>query len=97
MAFDDLAQEQDQPGILKSRDYFHSLIKAEMEKGIPSSRIVLGISPPASPLSIDIPIMSDPHKYRWFLPRRLHLHLRRPHLPEPPCRHIRTFFLPPPR
>lgn len=35
------------PGILKSRDYFNSLIKAEIEKGIPSSRIVLGktISP----------------------------------------------------
>ncbi|KAL8723119.1 MAG: hypothetical protein Q9225_000522 [Loekoesia sp. 1 TL-2023] len=42
MAFTDLAQQQDQPGILKSRDYFHSLIKAEIDKGIPSSRIVLG-------------------------------------------------------
>lgn len=42
IAFDDLAQAQDQPGILKSRDYFHSLIKAEIDKGIPSSRIILG-------------------------------------------------------
>ncbi|KAL8835850.1 MAG: hypothetical protein Q9170_003144 [Blastenia crenularia] len=42
VAFNDLAQQQDQPGILKSRDYFHSLIKAEMDKGIPSSRIVIG-------------------------------------------------------
>ncbi|KAL8755533.1 MAG: hypothetical protein Q9184_004775 [Pyrenodesmia sp. 2 TL-2023] len=41
-AFNDLAQQQDQPGIYKSRDYFHSLIKAEVDKGIPSSRIVLG-------------------------------------------------------
>ncbi|KAL8726558.1 MAG: hypothetical protein Q9181_006003 [Wetmoreana brouardii] len=40
--FDDLAQAQDQPGILRSRDYFHSLVKAEIEKGIPSNRIVLG-------------------------------------------------------
>lgn len=40
--FGDLAQAHDQPGILKSRDYFTSLIKAEIEKGIPSSRIVLG-------------------------------------------------------
>ncbi|KAL8939601.1 MAG: hypothetical protein Q9211_002671 [Gyalolechia sp. 1 TL-2023] len=42
IAFDDLAQQQDQPGIFKSRDYFHSLIKSEIDKGIPSSRIVLG-------------------------------------------------------
>lgn len=42
--FGDLAQAHDQPGILKSRDYFNSLIKAEIEKGIPSSRIVLGMS-----------------------------------------------------
>ncbi|KAL8969346.1 MAG: hypothetical protein Q9183_002039 [Haloplaca sp. 2 TL-2023] len=42
IAFNDLAQSQDQPGILRSRDYFHSLIKAEIDKGIPSSRIVLG-------------------------------------------------------
>ncbi|KAI4183859.1 MAG: hypothetical protein LQ346_006221 [Caloplaca aetnensis] len=41
-AFNDLAQQQDESGIHKSRDYFHSLIKAEMDKGIPSSRIVLG-------------------------------------------------------
>lgn len=40
--FGDLAQAHDQPGILKSRDYFNSLIKAEIEKGIPSSRIILG-------------------------------------------------------
>ncbi|KAL8638974.1 MAG: hypothetical protein Q9228_003926 [Teloschistes exilis] len=42
VAFDDLAQQQDQPGIFRSRDYFHSLIKAEIDKGIPSNRIVLG-------------------------------------------------------
>ncbi|KAL8999320.1 MAG: hypothetical protein Q9188_005913 [Gyalolechia gomerana] len=42
IAFNDLAQQQDQPGILISRDYFHSLIKAEIDKGIPSSRIILG-------------------------------------------------------
>lgn len=40
--FNDLAQAHDQPGILKSRDYFNSLIKAETEKGIPTSRIILG-------------------------------------------------------
>ena len=46
--FGDLAQAHDQSGILKSRDYFNSLIKAEIEKGIPSSRIVLGMSNSAS-------------------------------------------------
>ncbi|KAF2810023.1 Phospholipase/carboxylesterase [Mytilinidion resinicola] len=39
----DLAsREEDETGILKSRDYFHSLIAGEIEKGIPASRIVLG-------------------------------------------------------
>ncbi|KAL8686837.1 MAG: hypothetical protein Q9218_006827 [Villophora microphyllina] len=42
IAFDDLAQQQDQPGIFRSKDYFHSLIKAEIDKGIPSNRIVVG-------------------------------------------------------
>ncbi|KAL6721907.1 hypothetical protein ACLMJK_001012 [Lecanora helva] len=41
--FTDLAQAHDQPGILKSREYFNGLIKAEIDKGIPSERIVLGI------------------------------------------------------
>ncbi|MCJ1304669.1 hypothetical protein MMC08_007482 [Hypocenomyce scalaris] len=40
--FSELAQAHDEPGILRSREYFNSLIKAETEKGIPSTRIVLG-------------------------------------------------------
>ncbi|MCJ1374330.1 hypothetical protein MMC20_005562 [Loxospora ochrophaea] len=40
--FTELGQAHDEPGILKSRDYFNSLIKAEVDKGIPSSRIVIG-------------------------------------------------------
>jgi len=40
--FNELAQAHDQTGILRSRDHFNSLIKAEIDKGIPSSRIVLG-------------------------------------------------------
>ncbi|KAL2056283.1 hypothetical protein ABVK25_003306 [Lepraria finkii] len=40
--FSDLAQAHDQPGILKSRDYFNALVKEEIGKGIPSSRIVIG-------------------------------------------------------
>lgn len=43
--FDSLAQAHDQPGILKSRDYFNSLVKAEVDAGIDSSRIVLGKAP----------------------------------------------------
>jgi predicted esterase len=39
----DLAsREEDEAGIIKSRDYFHSLIAGEIEKGIPANRIVLG-------------------------------------------------------
>lgn len=33
---------QDEPGILRSRDFFNTLIKEQNDKGIPSSRIVLG-------------------------------------------------------
>ena len=35
-------REEDEPGILKSRDYFHSLIDQEVAKGIPANRIILG-------------------------------------------------------
>lgn len=40
--FQDNVGNQDEPGILRSRDYFNSLIKQEMDKGIKPSRIVLG-------------------------------------------------------
>ncbi|KAJ5557111.1 Phospholipase/carboxylesterase [Penicillium frequentans] len=33
---------QDEPGILRSREYFNTLIKEEIDKGIKPSRIVLG-------------------------------------------------------
>lgn len=35
-------REDDEAGIARSRDYFHSLIDAEVAKGIPSNRIVIG-------------------------------------------------------
>ncbi|CAI6260664.1 unnamed protein product [Periconia digitata] len=39
----DLAgREEDEEGIVKSRDYFHSLIDSEVAKGIPANRIVIG-------------------------------------------------------
>ncbi|KAJ5484810.1 Acyl-protein thioesterase 1 [Penicillium diatomitis] len=40
--FQKSARNQDEPGILRSREYFNSLIKQEMDKGIKPSRIVLG-------------------------------------------------------
>ncbi|RDL40986.1 uncharacterized protein BP5553_00965 [Venustampulla echinocandica] len=40
--FNDLQDRQDEVGILRSREYFHSLIKAEIDAGVPSERIVLG-------------------------------------------------------
>ncbi|KAF2689542.1 Phospholipase/carboxylesterase [Lentithecium fluviatile CBS 122367] len=42
-SFNDLAsREDDESGILRSRDYFHSLIDAEVAKGIPANRVVVG-------------------------------------------------------
>ncbi|KAF1949240.1 acyl-protein thioesterase 1 [Byssothecium circinans] len=42
-SLNDLAsREEDEEGILKSRDYFHSLIDAEVAKGIPANRVVVG-------------------------------------------------------
>lgn len=42
LSFDDIKQNEDEAGILRSQAYFHGLIAAEIEKGIPSERIVLG-------------------------------------------------------
>ncbi|EER43836.1 acyl-protein thioesterase [Histoplasma capsulatum H143] len=39
---EEFARLQDERGILKSRDYFNTLIKEEIDKGISPSRIVLG-------------------------------------------------------
>ncbi|KKZ59911.1 acyl-protein thioesterase 1 [[Emmonsia] crescens] len=39
---EEFSKHQDERGILKSRDYFNTLIKAEIDKGISPSRIVLG-------------------------------------------------------
>ena len=42
-SLDDLAgREEDEAGINRSKDYFHSLIDAEVAKGIPANRIVIG-------------------------------------------------------
>lgn len=42
MDYEEFLSKQDEPGILRSRDYFNTLIKGEIEKGIKPSRIVLG-------------------------------------------------------
>lgn len=42
MSFDDIKQNEDETGIVKSQTYLHGLVAAEIEKGIPSERIVLG-------------------------------------------------------
>ncbi|KAF2017312.1 acyl-protein thioesterase 1 [Aaosphaeria arxii CBS 175.79] len=36
------AREEDEAGINRSKDYFHSLIDAEVAKGIPANRVVIG-------------------------------------------------------
>ncbi|KAF2232205.1 acyl-protein thioesteras-like protein 1 [Viridothelium virens] len=42
ISFDDLQQREDESGILRSRDTMHNIISAEVAKGIPSNRIILG-------------------------------------------------------
>ena len=42
MNFNSLEGQQDEVGILRSRSYFHDLIKTEVEGGISSDRIVIG-------------------------------------------------------
>lgn len=37
-----MIRHQDEPGILRSREYFETLIKEQVDKGIKPSRIVLG-------------------------------------------------------
>ncbi|KAL7620999.1 hypothetical protein AAE478_008310 [Parahypoxylon ruwenzoriense] len=39
---DDIRKDQDEKGILQSREYFNELIQAEIDSSIPASRIVLG-------------------------------------------------------
>ncbi|KAJ5249135.1 acyl-protein thioesterase 1 [Penicillium chermesinum] len=39
---EDVIRNQDEPGILRSREYFNGLVKEQMDKGIKPSRIVLG-------------------------------------------------------
>ncbi|PWY83450.1 alpha/beta-hydrolase [Aspergillus heteromorphus CBS 117.55] len=40
--FEESVRTQDEPGILRSREYFNTLIKEQVEQGIKPSRIVLG-------------------------------------------------------
>lgn len=40
--FEESVRSQDEAGILRSREYFETLIKEEMDKGIKASRIILG-------------------------------------------------------
>ncbi|PYI03474.1 Phospholipase/carboxylesterase [Aspergillus sclerotiicarbonarius CBS 121057] len=40
--FEEAIRHQDEPGALRSRDYFNALIKEQMDQGIKPSRIVLG-------------------------------------------------------
>lgn len=42
MDFEEALRSQDETGILRSRDYFDTLVKEQLEKGIKPSRIVLG-------------------------------------------------------
>lgn len=61
MDFEEAQRNQDEPGILKSRDYLNSLIKAEIDKGIEPSRILLGGFSQGGAMSLFTGITS-PHK-----------------------------------
>lgn len=61
MDFEEAQRNQDEPGILKSRDYLNSLIKEEIDKGIEPSRIVLGGFSQGGAMSLFTGITS-PHK-----------------------------------
>ncbi|KAI0099881.1 acyl-protein thioesterase-1-like protein [Nemania sp. FL0031] len=39
---DDIRNNQDEPGLLRTREYVHGLIQAEIDAGIPSDRIIVG-------------------------------------------------------
>ncbi|ORY60550.1 Phospholipase/carboxylesterase/thioesterase [Pseudomassariella vexata] len=41
-AVDDIRKNQDEKGMLVSREYLHGLVQAEIDAGIPAERIVLG-------------------------------------------------------
>lgn len=41
-SFDSINRSEDEVGILRSRDFLHSLIDEEIKKGVPSRRIILG-------------------------------------------------------
>lgn len=61
MDFEEAQRNQDEPGILKSRDYLNSLIKQEIDKGIEPSRILLGGFSQGGAMSLFTGITS-PHK-----------------------------------
>ncbi|KAI0147422.1 Phospholipase/carboxylesterase/thioesterase [Xylariaceae sp. FL1272] len=41
-SLDDIKKNQDEPGHLKTREFVHGLIQAEIDAGIPSNRIIVG-------------------------------------------------------
>ena len=58
----DLAsRDEDEPGIMRSIAYFHSLIDTEISKGIPSDRIVIGGFSQGGAMSL-ISGITCPHK-----------------------------------
>lgn len=42
LGFDTLNRSDDEPGVMRSRSYVHSLINDEIQKGIPPRKIVVG-------------------------------------------------------
>jgi len=55
------SRDEDEPGIMRSLSYFHSLVDAEISKGIPSGRIVIGGFSQGGAMSL-ISGITCPHK-----------------------------------
>ncbi|KAF1812597.1 acyl-protein thioesteras-like protein 1 [Eremomyces bilateralis CBS 781.70] len=60
-SLDELKRAEDETGINRSRAYFHELINAEIKKGIPSNRIVLGGFSQGGAMSL-LSGLTSPHK-----------------------------------
>jgi len=70
-----LSDGEDEAGIKRSRDYFHKLIQAEVDKGIPPERIMLGGFSQGGAMSIYAGL-SCPHKLGGIFALSAYLVLR---------------------
>lgn len=61
VSLDELKRKEDETGVNRSKAYFHELIDAEIAKGIPSNRIVLGGFSQGGAMAL-VSGLTSPHK-----------------------------------